>query len=153
LIMTVAPVERVGVGMLRTAVFRRQHEELAQAVADIRALLDPGELARGAGIISGYLSILSGKLTVHLAMEDKGLYPRLGRHNNPAVRELARKFITEMGSIQEVFRGYLARWRDPAHIERQSTQFVQETRSLLDALTHRIAREDNELYPMVDREG
>jgi hypothetical protein len=138
---------------LRTAVFRRQHEELGQSVADITALLDATELAKGAGIISGHLSILSGKLTVHLAMEDKGLYPRLVRHTNPAVRGLAQRFMTEMGSIHEVFSGYLTKWRDPRHIEKEPERFVTETTSLLAALTQRIAREDHELYPLVDREG
>ncbi|HEY4118842.1 MAG TPA: hemerythrin domain-containing protein [Byssovorax sp.] len=144
-------IERVGV--LRTAVFRRQHEELAQSVADITALLDAAELAKDASIVSGHLSILSGKLTVHLAMEDKGLYPRLARHASRPVRDLAQRFMSEMGSIHDVFRDYLARWRDPAQIQRQAQSFVEETKGLLAALTQRIAREDNELYPMVDREG
>jgi iron-sulfur cluster repair protein YtfE (RIC family) len=138
---------------LRTAVFRRQHEELGQSVADITALLDAKELAKGADIISGHLSILSGKLTVHLAMEDKGLYPRLVRHMNPDVRGLAQRFMSEMGNIHEVFSGYLTKWRDQVHIEKDPETFVSETRSLLSALTQRIAREDHELYPMVDREG
>jgi hemerythrin-like domain-containing protein len=144
-------IEKVGVQ--RTAVFRRQHEELAESVHEIRVLLDPVELAKDAGIISGHLSILSGKLTVHLAMEDKGLYPRLVKHPNAAVRALAQRFMNEMGSIHDVVRQYFARWRDPVLIQRQSHKFVEETNGLLAALTQRIAREDHELYPMVDREG
>ena len=140
-------------GAVRTAVFRRQHEELAQSVAEISELLDADELAKGASVVSGHLSILSGKLTVHLAMEDKGLYPRLVRHPKAPVRDLAQRFMNEMGSIHDIFRAYLTRWRDPLQIERHAPKFVEETKTLLSALTQRIAREDNELYPMVDREG
>jgi hypothetical protein len=137
---------------LRTAVFRRQHEEIVQSIRDIEALLDPAELALGAGIMSGHIAILSGKVTVHLAMEDKGLYPRLVRHQRTPVRDLAQRFMKEMGSILDQFQAYLARWRDPLHIQRHPQAFVDETRPLFAALIQRIAREDNELYPLVDRE-
>jgi hypothetical protein len=139
--------------MARTDVFRRQHAEIAEVAEDITAALDAKELASGAEIMSGLLSVLGGKLTIHLAMEDKGLYPRLLRHPHPKVRDLAKRFMSEMGGIQAAFGEYLARWRDPALIQKMPDEFIKETRTLLAALSARVSREDNDLYPIVDQEG
>ncbi|MDQ3036028.1 MAG: hemerythrin domain-containing protein [Myxococcota bacterium] len=139
--------------MTRTAVFRRQHLELLEVAAEISDRLDAVELTKDASMMAGLLSVLSGKLTIHLAMEDKGLYPRLQRHSNERVRALATKYMTDMGSICQVFGAYIERWRDRLNIQNDAAAFVTETRGILGALSNRIAREDNELYPMVDREG
>jgi hypothetical protein len=139
--------------MARTDVFRRQHAEIAEVAAEITAALDAKELASSAEIMSGLLSVLGGKLTIHLAMEDKGLYPRLLRHQNLVIRDTAKRFMHEMGGIQTVFGEYLTRWRDAAVIQKRPDDFIKETRTLLAALSARVSREDNDLYPIVDREG
>jgi hemerythrin-like domain-containing protein len=138
---------------LRTEVFRRQHREILDVVRQLEVKL---VLAASAPYttddIRGHLNELAGKLTVHLAMEDNALYPRVLDHGSPRLRKLAAEFMTDMGGIHERFREYLVRWSVPQRIQASTAEFVQETTVLLDALKRRIAREDTELYPMVDRE-
>ena len=140
--------------MERTAVFRRQHEEILEIAGELTAVMaEPERLAEDAEVVRGLLTVLSGKISIHLAMEDKGLYPRLLKHAKPEVRTLAGTYMAEMGGIKDVFAEYLGRWPDGARIQGDPRTFIEETRGLLAALERRISREDNELYPMVDGIG
>jgi hemerythrin-like domain-containing protein len=138
---------------LRTEVFRRQHREILDVVRQLEAKLvvavsEPNVTAD----LRGHLNELAGKLTVHLAMEDNALYPRAMERGSPRLRKLAAEFMSEMGGIQELFREYLARWSDSQRIEENTGEFLRETTSFLEALKRRIAKEDAELYSIVDGE-
>lgn len=139
--------------MARTDRFRRQHQEILQLMAQITSMLDtsqPGEKARD---IRTQLSVLAGKLNVHLAMEDNALYPSLLEQKDGNVGLVARKYAEEMGHIKETFAGYLKKWPTPMAIQNDPGRFSGETREIFAALARRIQREDDELYPLVDRLG
>jgi hemerythrin-like domain-containing protein len=139
--------------MSRTENFRRQHREIHEVVREIEALLDPDKLRVDVEHCRLLLSELVGKLSVHLAMEDNALYPRLTNHKDKQVSELAKQYMNEMGGIKKVFTEYAQRWRSPAGIEGSTQQFIDETRGIFKALAERIAKEDNHLYPLVDQYG
>jgi hemerythrin-like domain-containing protein len=113
-------------------------------------LLDPDRIAKDPKEIRDLLSILSGKLSIHLAMEDKSLYPELLDSPHESIRETARKYVDEMGGISGLFNEYLARWPYGATIQDHPAEFIQETRSIFTILYRRIEREDNELFPLID---
>ena len=108
------------------------------------------ELQRDASDARAMLSMLAGKLTIHLAMEDNALYPRLAAHNNQDVRKLAEKFDREMGGILGAFKQYLGRWPTALAIQADGAGFVDETRQIFAALRTRIAKENAELFPGLD---
>jgi hypothetical protein len=139
--------------MRRTEVFRRQHREIVEVVGEMRALFDETHLKADAQIMRGLLSVLGGKLTIHLAMEDKGLYPRLLQHKNLTVRTLARAYQDEMGGIKDVFAEYLHSWPSAEAIQANAGKFIEHTKDIFAALGLRIEKEDNELYGIVDQEG
>lgn len=134
----------------RSHVFRVQHRELLDIVRDLGAQLEVERLAKDATQARTLLSMLAGKLSVHLAMEDKALYPRLLQHQNAETRELASKFMREMGGIHGVFKEYVARWPTALAIQTNGTAFVLETNQIFEALGSRIKREHAELFPMLD---
>lgn len=139
--------------MSRTENFRRQHREIHQVVREIDALLEIEDLKREPVRVRLLLSELAGKLSVHLAMEDNALYPRLMNHKDPQVATLASRYMSEMGGIKSAFLDYSQRWRVADAVERAPQAFIEETRVIFDALARRIHREDNELYPLVDKHG
>jgi hypothetical protein len=55
-----------------------------------------------------------------------------------------------MGSLGEVFAGYLARWPHEGAVAADAGGFARETREVLRALAARIAAEDHELFPAAD---
>jgi len=139
--------------MTATASFRKQHSELLTVAGEIGKLLDAARLAADATSARTLLSNLAGKLKVHLAMEDKTLYPRLMQDPDPKVSAMAKRFADEMGGIAEVFGGYMDRWPTAKAIQEAPQRFVTDTQKLFAALSTRIDRENNQLYPLLDQRG
>jgi len=137
----------------RTEAFREQHRELLALVAEMSRNMDISALERDPTDIRRLVSALAAKLKMHLAMEDKVLYPRMLRHPNRKIQKLAGAYAKEMGGINNAFTLYFARWPSPETIQRKPTEFVQETNDIFKALKKRIDKEDCVLYPLVDKEG
>ncbi len=130
--------------------FRDQHDELLKIATEISAYLDVDKLSGDAGEVRGLLSQLLGKLSVHLSMEDKALYPKLSEHPDERVRSMARSFMEEMGGIGEAVNEYKSKWSSSLEIQKDPGDFIEQTKSLFDALSKRIERENSELYKVVD---
>jgi len=136
--------------MARTDRFRTQHEEIMEIAGQVLSSLNPGDLSRDAGGLRATLSKLSGKLQVHLAMEDKALYPQLLEHKDMTVKTTAKRYVDEMGGISTAFKDYMSKWAIPSVIQAKSQEFISETKAIFDTLSKRVERENNELYVMVD---
>lgn len=92
-----------------TANFRNQHAGIIELVRRFEATLIPARLAADATEARSLLGSLTGKLMVHLAMEDNSLYPRLLAHSDATVRRTAQKFSEECPASSRASR----RWRKP----------------------------------------
>lgn len=129
--------------------FRTQHNDILGVAQEISQQLKANA---DAATLRKLLSNLAGKLNFHLAMEDKALYPRLMERKDSQVKQLATKFMNEMGGLGEAFAAYNNKWQISA-IRSDTVQFANETRQVFAALTQRIARENRELYPLADRDS
>ena len=130
--------------------YRRQHEEILGIAAKILKPLEAPGLGKDAQKVHSLLSQLDGKLSVHLAMEDESLYPKLLDHSDEKVSSIASDYLCEMGDLAKTFRGYMDTWNTVASIEDDPDEFVSRTNQILSALTNRITREDKELYRLVE---
>ena len=88
--------------------------------------------------------------TVHLAMEDNALYPRLAQVNVDNSRGVAEAFQQEMGGLARTFAGYNEKWQ-ANEIAADPAGFARDTHAVFAAIGRRIARENAELYPLADR--
>lgn len=139
--------------MAHTQKFRAQHGELLNVVKAIVQLLDADGLRNDAKEVRHLLSVLHGKLSVHLAMEDKSLYPRLLRHHDSDIRATTQKYIDEMGSLAGAFTAYIGRWPTPSSIQSDPETFITETGGVFEALGKRVDQENNELYVLADEQA
>jgi hypothetical protein len=132
---------------LKTEQYRSQHDRLLQLAETILN----GLMAQpfDAPAVRSSLSRLAGVLKIHLAVEDEVLYPTLGENPDPTVRETARQFADEMGSLAAVFTEYNSRWTIES-MEADTAEFAKETRGVFSALAQRIERENRILYPMLE---
>ena len=137
---------------MSTEHFRKQHAEIADIVGQINASLIPNKLEANPAPMRALFLKLSGKLSVHLAMEDDSLYPKLMKHGDEKVRTVAKAFSTEMADVKPKFEGFVHKWNEAA-IRGGAPAFCDETRKLFGVLADRMRREDRELYDMVDRIG
>ena len=60
-------------------------------------------------------------------------------------------YQTEMGDLSGVFKTYIEKWLAPENIKSDKGGFVAETQVLFEALSDRIRRENEILYPVADR--
>ncbi|MFY8106823.1 MAG: hemerythrin domain-containing protein [Elstera sp.] len=133
--------------------FRTQHSEIADIVSKIETLLASADWSPRAGEIRQGFSELSAKLRIHLALEDDVLYPRLARHGESSVRDLAVRYQTEMGGIREAYEDFLKQWVHSGKLLTDPTGFKAATIGLFSALKDRIHRENTEVYTLVDNVG
>lgn len=97
--------------MSATAIYRKQHAELVELIQAIAGNLDESALANGAAAdASEMLTKLAGKLLVHLAAEDYGLYPKMIESGDGEAVSTAKQYQDEMGGLKEAFTGYYAKW-------------------------------------------
>jgi iron-sulfur cluster repair protein YtfE (RIC family) len=92
---------------------------------------------------------LSSTLIAHLKAEDWVLYPRLIDSLNPKIARTARAFSSEMGGLAAVYKAYADKWT-AGTIEDEWSDYCEETRGIVEALTRRIERENRELYPLLE---
>jgi hemerythrin len=137
--------------MARTDRFREQHNELLRAANDLQLQLNVAELSKDGAKARSCLSALMGKLLLHLATEDKVLYPELVAHKNAAVATMARRFSVEMQATSQLVVAYNDRWSTPTAIRRNAQDFAAETKIVLQKLVDRIRRENHELYAAADK--
>jgi hemerythrin-like domain-containing protein len=137
--------------MARTDNLRKQHAEIMTLARQINALLSDNLDAAGAAEIRPLLSKLVGLITLHLAMEDKTLYPSLATHPDATARTLGKRYQEEMGSIGAVFGEYVNQWRTTAEMCADPARFTAESKAIFNALSKRIHHENTELYPLLDK--
>lgn len=138
--------------MSKTESFRVQHKEIGDLVGQIEQLLIPEALydPAKANEVRSILAALSGKLSIHLAMEDKALYPQMLDSGNAEAKAMAESYMKEMGALAEAFKGYATKWNSGAAIKTDPDAFCTETKGVFDLLKQRVVREESHLYPLRD---
>jgi methyl-accepting chemotaxis protein len=129
--------------------FHAAHAELRALVEAIIAKLDPAALAADPGPARALLSELIGRLAIHLAREDKPLYPKLKRHADPTVRATAERFDCEMATMAPKVQEFGRRWDRGGHRRQRDALLRRDAPALRGA--RRPDREDAELYALADR--
>jgi hemerythrin-like domain-containing protein len=132
--------------MIATKRYVEQHDELLDLANDIIIRLNFKALAEDATEVRSLLSKFLGRLTVHLAMEDRSLYPSLLEQEDESVKAMARRFVNEMGGIAEAVDEYAAMWASAVAIQDNPKVFIAHTNNIINALARRIDKENNELY-------
>jgi hypothetical protein len=136
--------------MSRTDSFRKHHDEILRIAREINAVLGSTIESKAAESISMQLARLAGLVNLHLAMEDKALYPALLAHSDATVAATARRFSDEMGSVAAAFVAYIKTWPTAAAIKADPVRFTTESKAIFNALSKRIHRENVELYVLLD---
>lgn len=107
---------------------REQKPPAVALIDELSKLLTPETIAAQAGEARKLVSQISGILRMHLAMEDKALYPRLAAHADERLRELSKRYAEEMGGLHASFTSYLARWPTQSSITRDAEGFCTTPR-------------------------
>jgi hypothetical protein len=140
---------RQGEAVVNVDKFRQEHLDLLGAVALLREFVQAG-VPQHADAICKQLLAMAGTIKLHLAAEDRVLYPALAQADDPFVAHVGRKFQQEMGGIAEAFAAFVARWNLASKIAADPAGFKDEANAIFKALHTRVQRENRDLYPLAE---
>ncbi len=132
--------------MTNTAQLRRQHGEMAELAS---ALLESAQRAAFEQT-RGALAALAGKLSVHAAIEDQGVYPRLADHTDPCIRDSATRLQLAFGDLRRRVDLLAKSWLPRNTIEGAHDEFMREASALVRELGERMQAEERDLYDVLD---
>lgn len=136
--------------MPRSDNLRKQHVEILSSAREINELLSDNLSAIDAAAIRPILSKLAGLVSLHLAMEDRSVYPTLAAHPDAGVRAIGKRYSDEMAGIAAVFGDYMKNWQTTAQMRADPAGFAAASKGVFNALSKRIHFEHKELYPPFD---
>lgn len=135
--------------MAKSDPFKAQHKELLDLAGKLKPMIaSPDTVKAKVADIRVALTALTGKINIHLGMEDNTLYKAMLA--NPKSKATAERFQQEMGGIKTAFVAYVGKWGTPAAITGNPAGFIAETNGILTALGGRIQKEEKDLYALYD---
>ena len=129
--------------------FKQQHVDILQGIAALRRLAQAG-VARNAAEIARGIVAISATIKLHLAVEDRALYPALARCGDAALARAGRAFQDEMDQIARNCEGFARRWNNAASLARDEAGFRADANIVLREVHARMQRENRDLYPRIE---
>lgn len=130
--------------------FKQQHVELLRAITTLRELVQQGVQEHAETILQLVVSI-SATIKLHLAAEDRMLYPALGRASDPVITQTGQRFQQEMGGLASAYGAFARQWNLAGKIAGDPQGFRGDANTVFKALHQRVQRENRELYPLAER--
>jgi|SRR3954466_13175856 iron-sulfur cluster repair protein YtfE (RIC family) len=129
--------------------FKHQHIDILSAITELRKLVQTG-IANHAADIAQRIVAMSGIIKLHLAVEDRVLYPALEASGNSALAGMSQKYRREMDGIAGSYLNFAAKWNTARQLAEEPEAFRDEANQVLKALYDRMKREDREFYPAIE---
>ncbi|BDU72961.1 hemerythrin domain-containing protein [Mesoterricola silvestris] len=127
--------------------YQEHHAEIHGLLEDLNRRLQPGAFdALGARQL---MVTLGARLNIHLAFEDRALYPTLLGSPDAAVREKTTAYMNEVGGLKEALTAHLKRWLSTTEVLAAPEPFRVQTLDFLRALERRLRAEDQDFYPFI----
>jgi hypothetical protein len=124
-----------------------EHRQI-EALADrILAALEPSEPKQDA--VAEARWALAKVIVQHVAYEDRAVCLPLEQHERPDVAAVAKGLKAHLLGTQAEFTAHTARWTTAAMVA-DWHGYRRATRHQLDVLCARIAREERELFPLIE---
>ncbi|MGY6270162.1 hemerythrin domain-containing protein [Achromobacter denitrificans] len=129
--------------------FKQQHVDILQGIASLRRLAQAG-VARNAAEIARAIVSMSATIKLHLAVEDRALYPALARCADADLARTGRMFQDEMDAIARNYEDFARRWNNAGSLERDEAGFRADANVVLRRVHERMQRENRDLYPRIE---
>lgn len=132
------------------AKFKQTHLDVRRCIDELRRCSKAG-IADHAAEISRLVNTMSSLIKLHLAAEDRVLYPALQRSGDARMASLGAEFQQDMETLLPTYTAFARRWVTTAQVKADPEGFRSDANTVLRALHARIRREDREFYPAIDR--
>ncbi len=129
--------------------FKHQHVDILQSIATLRHLSHAG-VEDHATEIARQIVAMSSTIKLHLAAEDRALYPALQHEGDAALARMGQQYQQEMASIAQDYDAFARRWNTPASVRADSTGFRRDANIVLRRVHERMQRENRDFYPRIE---
>lgn len=134
---------------MNTSRIKSDHEVLYAGMDALRRLLKT-DVVGNADALFVELKKINATIRLHLAIEDRMLYPALVNAGDPKIAAIGKRFQHEMGGLAATYEDFAARWDTASRIAAHPQDFGQQLEAMLQALHARIQHEDRELLPLAE---
>lgn len=129
--------------------FLDKHKVILSLVSDIQNNISSAITENCADTIASDINKLSGVLMMHLASEDKNLYPTALASDSEELRRTAKEYIDEMGNLMKIFDNFHKNFNTKSKILDNVNDFTLQAQKVTLAIEKRITKEESGLYKML----
>ncbi|MYN11668.1 hemerythrin domain-containing protein [Pusillimonas sp. TS35] len=129
--------------------FKHHHVQILQGIKKMREYAHAG-IAEHASVIAQQLKELSSLVTLHLAIEDRILYPALRQGADAELARMGKAYQDDMKGIASAYIAFSRQWRTGAAIAAAAEEFRAQANVVLRDLHARMQRENREFYPAIE---
>lgn len=129
--------------------FKHQHVEILQGIAELRRLAHAG-IQSNARAIAARVAALSSVVKLHLAIEDRILYPAVQNTGNARLADMGRDYQDDMKGIASQYIAFSRRWSQADAVAAQPEAFREDANTILKTVYQRMQRENTEFYPAIE---
>ena len=129
--------------------FKQQHVDILGSIATLRKLTQAG-VTRNASDIARLVVAMSSTIKLHLAVEDKVLYPALQNGKDAGMARMGKQFQEEMSVIARTYEGFAHRWNTAHSLQDNEDGFRADANIVLRTLHERMQRENHDFYPRIE---
>lgn len=130
--------------------FKQQHVDILERISAIRQLAHAGVEANAAAIAQ-QIKQLGSVVTLHLAIEDRILYPSVRNASDPEIAEMAETYQQEMKGIAAPYLRFTKKWSEAGNVAAEPEAFRVAANTVLRDVFLRMQRENHEFYPAIER--
>ena len=134
---------------MKTDRIKSDHDALLGYVGGLRELVQAG-IPENAEAIFRELMKISASIKLHLAIEDRTLYPALMAAVDPRIAATGKRYQQEMGDIAQQYDAFSRRWNHPQHVQQDSEGFRDDANRVLRIVFERMQRENLDFYPRIE---
>jgi iron-sulfur cluster repair protein YtfE (RIC family) len=129
--------------------FKQQHIDILSCISALRDMVRSGIESNAAEIAKLIIS-MSSIIKLHLAVEDKILYPALQSANNASLARMGKQFQDEMTNIALAYLNFARKWNTAGAVAKSPDEFRCDANNVLRVLHDRMRKENTEFYPVIE---
>jgi len=129
--------------------FKHQHIDILGGIDALRRLTQAG-IESHAQAIASRIVALSGVVRLHLAVEDRVLYPSVEGLGDERLAEMSRNYRADMADIASSYLAFASKWNTAAQLAARPEEFRAEANVVLRRVFDRMQRENRDFYPAIE---
>lgn len=129
--------------------FKHQHLDILQRIAALRNLVHRG-IEANAAPIAQEVHELGTVVKLHLAIEDRILYPAVRQSADARMAAMGETYQQEMKGIANAYVRFTLKWSDARRVAAEPEAFRADANTVLKRVFQRMQRENHEFYPAIE---